>query len=44
MLRIVNVRCTTARCGRFAIDIQDLEDARFEARRYMESQRERPTG
>ena len=40
MLRIVNVPLPTGAVAGFAIDIQDLEDARFELARYMESQRE----
>ncbi|MEO6255511.1 MAG: histidine kinase, partial [Sphingomicrobium sp.] len=40
MLKIVNVPLPTGAVAGFAIDIQDLEDARFELARYMESQRE----
>jgi len=40
MLRIVNVPLPTGAVAGFAIDIQDLEDARFELARHIESQRE----
>jgi signal transduction histidine kinase len=40
MLRIVNVPLPTGAVAGFAIDVQDLEDARAELDRYMESQRE----
>ena len=40
MLRIVNVPLPTGAVAGFAIDIQDLEDARSELARYIESQRE----
>ncbi len=40
MLRIVNVPLPTGAVAGFAIDIQDLEDARFELARHVESQRE----
>ncbi|MGI8611621.1 MAG: ATP-binding protein [Sphingomicrobium sp.] len=40
MLRIVNVPLPTRAVAGFAIDIQDLEDARFELARHIESQRE----
>jgi signal transduction histidine kinase/PAS domain-containing protein len=40
MLRIVNVPLPTGAVAGFAIDVQDLEDARVELDRYMESQRE----
>jgi signal transduction histidine kinase len=40
MLRIVNVPLATGAVAGFAIDVQDLEDARTELVRHMESQRE----
>ena len=40
MLRMVNVPLATGAVAGFAIDIQDLEDARAELARHMESQRE----
>src|SRR4030095_17057395 len=40
MLRIVDVALATAAVAGFAIDIQDLEDARIELARHQESQRE----
>jgi signal transduction histidine kinase len=40
MLRIVNVPLPTGAVAGFALDIQDLEDARFELARHVESQRE----
>jgi signal transduction histidine kinase/PAS domain-containing protein len=40
MLRIVNVPLSTAAVAGFAIDVQDLEDARTELARHIESQRE----
>ncbi len=40
MLRIVNVPLSTGAVAGFAIDVQDLEDARTELARYIESQRE----
>ncbi|HWC56458.1 MAG TPA: ATP-binding protein, partial [Sphingomicrobium sp.] len=40
MLRIVNVPLSTGAVAGFAVDVQDLEDARTELARYMESQRE----
>jgi signal transduction histidine kinase len=40
MLRIVNVPLTTGAVAGFAVDVQDLEDARAELARYIESQRE----
>ncbi|HYU94935.1 MAG TPA: PAS-domain containing protein [Sphingomicrobium sp.] len=40
MLRIVNVPLATGAVAGFAIDIQDLEDARTELARHIESQRE----
>ena len=40
MLRIVNVPLSTGAVAGFAIDVQDLEDARTELARHMESQRE----
>jgi signal transduction histidine kinase len=40
MLRIVNVPLSTGAVAGFAIDMQDLEDARTELGRYIESQRE----
>ena len=40
MLRIVNVPLPTGAVAGFAIDVQDLEDARTELTRYIESQRE----
>src|SRR5687768_18535509 len=40
MLRIVNVPLPTGAVAGFAIDIQDLEDARFELAQHIESQRE----
>ena len=40
MLRIVDVPLTTGAVAGFAVDVQDLEDARSELARYIESQRE----
>ncbi|HET7282938.1 MAG TPA: ATP-binding protein, partial [Sphingomicrobium sp.] len=40
MLRIVNVPLATGAVAGFAVDVQDLEDARAELGRYIESQRE----
>ncbi len=40
MLRIVNVPLSTGAVAGFAIDVQDLEDARAELARHIESQRE----
>jgi PAS domain-containing protein len=40
MLRIVNVPLSTGAVAGFAIDVQDLEDARIELARHMDSQRE----
>jgi signal transduction histidine kinase len=40
MLRIVNVPLATGAVAGFAVDVQDLEDARTELARYIESQRE----
>src|SRR4051794_36338633 len=40
MLRIVNVPLSTGAVAGFAVDVQDLEDARAELARHMESQRE----
>ncbi|MEO7365231.1 MAG: PAS-domain containing protein, partial [Sphingomicrobium sp.] len=40
MLRIVNVPLKTGAVAGFAIDIQDLEDARYELARHIQSQRE----
>jgi signal transduction histidine kinase len=40
MLRIVNVPLSTGAVAGFAIDVQDLEDARTELGRHIESQRE----
>jgi len=40
MLRIVNVPLSTRAVAGFAVDVQDLEDARTELARHMESQRE----
>jgi signal transduction histidine kinase len=40
MLRIVNVPLATGAVAGFAVDVQDLEDARAELARYIESQRE----
>ena len=40
MLRVVDVPLATGAVAGFAVDIQDLEDARFELSRYIESQRE----
>jgi signal transduction histidine kinase len=40
MLRIVNVPLATGAVAGFAIDMQDLEDARAELARHVESQRE----
>ncbi len=40
MLRIVDVPLSTGAVAGFAVDIQDLEDARSELARYIESQRE----
>lgn len=40
MLRIVNVPLATGAVAGFAVDVQDLEDARTELGRHMESQRE----
>ena len=40
MLRIVNVPLSTGAVAGFAVDVQDLEDARTELSRHMDSQRE----
>ena len=40
MLRVVNVPLSTGAVAGFAVDVQDLEDARAELVRYVESQRE----
>jgi signal transduction histidine kinase len=40
MLRIVNVPLATGAVAGFAVDVQDLEDARTELARHVESQRE----
>ena len=40
MLRIVNVPLTTGAVAGFAVDVQDLEDARTELARHRDSQRE----
>jgi signal transduction histidine kinase/PAS domain-containing protein len=40
MLRMVNVPLSTGAVAGFAVDVQDLEDARAELGRHMESQRE----
>jgi signal transduction histidine kinase len=40
MLRIVNVPLSTGAVAGFAVDVQDLEDARTELARHIESQRE----
>lgn len=40
MLRLVDVPLATGAVAGFAVDIQDLDDARFELSRYVESQRE----
>ena len=40
MLRIVNVPLSTGAVAGYAVDVQDLEDARAELGRYIESQRE----
>jgi len=40
MLRLVDVPLGSGAVAGFAIDIQDLEDARFELQRYIEGQRE----
>lgn len=40
MLRIENVPLSTGAVAGFAVDVQDLEDARTELARYIESQRE----
>jgi signal transduction histidine kinase len=40
MLRIVNVPLQTGAVAGFAIDIQDLEDARYELARHIQSQRD----
>ncbi|HEY6048288.1 MAG TPA: PAS-domain containing protein, partial [Sphingomicrobium sp.] len=40
MLRIVNVPLSSGAVAGFAVDVQDLEDARTELARYIESQRE----
>ena len=40
MLRVVNVPLPTGAVAGFAVDVQDLEDARAELARYIESQRE----
>src|SRR5258708_11554074 len=40
MLRVVNVPLSTGAVAGFAVDVQDLEDARTELARHMESQRE----
>jgi signal transduction histidine kinase len=40
MLRIVNVPLSTGAVAGFAVDVQDLEDARTDLARFIESQRE----
>src|SRR5258705_867079 len=40
MVRVVNVPLATGAVAGFAIDVQDLEDARAELTRHIESQRE----
>jgi signal transduction histidine kinase len=40
MLRIVNVPLSTGAVAGFAVDVQDLEDARTELSRFIDSQRE----
>ena len=40
MLRIVNVPLSTGAVAGFAVDVQDLEDARTELMRFIDSQRE----
>src|SRR6185369_17827342 len=40
MLRVVNVPLSTGAVAGFAIDVQDLEDARTELARHIDSQRE----
>jgi signal transduction histidine kinase len=40
MLRVVNVPLSTGAVAGFAVDVQDLEEARAELGRYIESQRE----
>jgi signal transduction histidine kinase len=40
MLRVVNVPLSTGAVAGFAVDVQDLEDARTELARHIESQRE----
>jgi signal transduction histidine kinase len=40
MLRVANVPLSTGAVAGFAVDVQDLEDARAELARYIESQRE----
>jgi signal transduction histidine kinase/PAS domain-containing protein len=40
MLRVVNVPLATSAVAGFAIDVQDMEDARTELARHIESQRE----
>src|SRR5207237_9344 len=40
MLRVVNVPLATGAVAGFAVDVQDLEDARSELARYIDSQRE----
>jgi signal transduction histidine kinase len=40
MLRLVNVPLSTGAVAGFAVDVQDLEDARAELGRYIDSQRE----
>ena len=40
MLKLVDVPLTTGAVAGFAVDIQDLEDARFDLSRHIESQRE----
>jgi signal transduction histidine kinase len=40
MLRVVNVPLSTGAVAGFAVDVQDLEDARSELGRHIESQRE----
>jgi signal transduction histidine kinase len=40
MLRIVNVPMSTGAVAGFAVDVQDLEDARTELQRHVDSQRE----
>ena len=40
MMRVVNVPLSSGAVAGFAVDVQDLEDARTELARYIESQRE----